>query len=132
MAGDDDNNKKDPAREKLAEQRKLKDNLKGALIAGRVQASTAKVQAPGAKTAPQAAAFPPPPKAPIARPAPAAKAPPPRAPVTAAKTKAAPPAKPKELAREKHLTKGPGGKKRVAWDRKRLQKFVAGIITLAE
>jgi tetratricopeptide (TPR) repeat protein len=130
MAGDDDN-KKDPAREKLADQRKLKDNLKGALLAGRVQASTAKVQAPGAKTNAQAAAIPPPPKAPAAKPVPA-KAPPPKPAVTTAKTKAAPPAKAKEIAREKHLTKGPGGKKRVAWDRKRLQKFVAGIITLAE
>jgi tetratricopeptide (TPR) repeat protein len=108
--------------EKIAEQRKMKDDLTGALMAGRLAAKTeTKIKVPTAeidKAAPKAkaAAIPAPKRAP---------APPPKkpAPAPAAKKAAAAPARP---AVKK------GAAKRVAWDPKRLTKFVAGVITLGE
>src|SRR5688500_18668115 len=107
------------AKEKLAEQRKMKEDLTGALMAGRLAANTeTKVKVPSAeidKAAPKAkrAAIPAPPK----------KSP---APATGQKR----PAPPKPAASPG--VKKKGSAKRVAWDPKRLMKFVAGVITLGE
>src|SRR5688572_18208808 len=116
---------KDPkktAQEKIAEQRKMKEDLTGALMAGRLAAKTeTKVKVPSAseldKAAPKAkkAAIPPPQRTP----APAKK------PAPAPKQKAAPPVPEKPAAKKSNA-------KRVAWDPKRLMKFVAGVITLGE
>ncbi len=107
--------KKPTAKEKLAEQRKMKADLSGALMAGRLAAKTetrvkVPVQAEIDQAAPKAkrATIPPPMKK---KPAPAAARPAPR-PAPGKKQKS--------------------GVKRVAWDPKRLMKFVAGVITLGE
>lgn len=103
----------------LAEKAKLKGELNGLLMAGRLQAKTEtatriKVRSEdqkASKTKP--AVIPPPGRAPAA----------PAAPAPASKTKGG---KPVSTWKKMDL------KKRVAWDRKRLQKFLSGIITLAE
>jgi tetratricopeptide (TPR) repeat protein len=114
------------AKEKIAEQKKMKDDLTGALLAGRLAAKTeTKVKVPAAeidKAAPKAKA--------ASIPAPKKAAPP------AAKPAAKPPAHKPTQSLKPAGVKAPASKKssakRVAWDPKRLMKFVAGVITLGE
>lgn len=124
------------AKEKIAEQRKMKEDLSGALLAGRLAASTetvTRVRVPSAdidEAAPKKArkgTIPPPrrPQGP-GRPGLKKKGPPPKrtplkkAPAPGAKKPAAPAVRGKKKAR------------RVAWDPKRLAQFIAGVITLGE
>jgi tetratricopeptide (TPR) repeat protein len=122
MATKDPKEQLKSAKEKIAEQRKMKDDLSGALLAGRLAAKTeTRVKVPAAEidkaAKVQKALIPPPQKTP----APPQKRPAP-APV---KQKVAPPQQKPKVAAKK-------GTKRVAWDPKKLIKFVAGVITLGE
>lgn len=124
---------KPTAKEKLAEQRKMKEDLSGALLSGRLAASTetvTKVRVPTDeidKRAPKQnrGAIPPP-----RRPKPPQQQPP-----TGLENKKGPIKKKQpEPPRKKKPVKTKDGKKvkRVAWDPKRLSQFVAGFITLGE
>ena len=131
MATKDPKEHEKTAQEKIAEHKKMKEDLAGALMSGRLAANTeTKVKVPTAdnidKAAPKAkkATIPPPaPAKPAAakpagdRPAPQKKPPP--GTIIPAKPAGMKPAKKSNA-------------KRVAWDPKRLMKFVAGVITLAE
>jgi tetratricopeptide (TPR) repeat protein len=128
---DEKDPKKPSAKEKIAEQRKMKDELSNALLAGRLAASTetaTNVRVPGAaidKASKEKKAQIPPPSRPKG----------PAQPPTGVVKKKAPPGPAGKVAKKPDVKPAPAKKskaRKVAWDPKRLARFVAGVITLGE
>lgn len=126
------------AKDKIAEQRQMKEDLSGALMAGRLAASTetvTRVRVPGVeidKAAPKAkkGTIPPPRRPKRPGPPPAARKK--KTPQKKAPPKKAPPKKAPSPAAKKPARKGGKNARKVAWDPKRLAQFIAGVITLGE